>query len=126
VRTQKQQRHVLRRQVDDFTRCGIVLFREREYGRDAYKNERIASIPVNTAFLFTLLTDSRIKVGDNRSEYDNGQLDGLAPFGPLKCIRSISRDQRRRFARVYCRRTDVLRIFWVIAWLWPEHNLSVW
>jgi hypothetical protein len=47
------------------------------------KNERIASIPVNTAFLFALLTDSRIKVGDNRSEYDDGQLDRLAPFGPL-------------------------------------------
>jgi hypothetical protein len=48
------------------------------------KNEQTASIPVNTAFLFALLTDSRIKVGDNRSKYDDGQLDGLVPFGPLK------------------------------------------
>jgi len=49
--------------------------------------ERIASIPLNTAFLFALLTDSRIKVGDDRSEYDGRQLDGLAPFGPLKGIK---------------------------------------
>jgi hypothetical protein len=53
------------------------------------KNKRIASIPVNMAFLFALLTDSRIKVGNNRSEYDDDQLDGLAPFGPLKGIRVI-------------------------------------
>ena len=46
------------------------------------KNERIAS-----TFLFLLLTGSRIKVGDNRSEYDDGQLHGLAPFGPLKGIK---------------------------------------
>ena len=51
------------------------------------KNKRIVSILVNTAFLFSLLTDSRIKVGDNRCEYDNGQLDDLAPFGPLKGIK---------------------------------------
>jgi hypothetical protein len=60
------------------------------------KNERIASIPVNTAFLFALLTDSRIKVGDDRSEYDDGQLDRLVPFGPLnerKGSMSISHDQ---------------------------------
>lgn len=57
------------------------------------KNEGIASIPVNTAFLF-LLTDSRIKVSGNRSEYDGGQLDGLAPFGPLKSIKSISNERR--------------------------------
>ena len=47
------------------------------------KNERIASILVNTAFLFALLTDSRIKVGNNRSENDDDQLDSLAPLGPL-------------------------------------------
>jgi hypothetical protein len=51
------------------------------------KNERIASIPVNTSFLVALLTDPRIKVSDNRSEYDDGQLDGLAPFGPLRGIK---------------------------------------
>jgi hypothetical protein len=51
------------------------------------ENERVASISVNIATLFALLTDSRIKVGDNRREYDDGQLDGLAPFGPLKGIR---------------------------------------
>jgi len=61
------------------------------------KDEQIASLLVNTAFLFALLTDSRIKVGYNRSEYDDGQLDGLVPFGPLKGLRikSISRDRCR-------------------------------
>ena len=46
------------------------------------------------AFPFDLLTDSRVKVGDNRCEYDDDQLDGLAPFGPLKgkVKGSISRD----------------------------------
>ena len=76
---------------------GVVLYCFASAKRAAMptENERIASIPVNMAFLFALLTDSRIKVGDNRSEYDDGQLDGLAPSGPLKGIRirSISRDQ---------------------------------
>jgi hypothetical protein len=39
------------------------------------------------AFLFAMLTDSRIEIGNNRSEYDDGQLDDLAPFGPLKGTR---------------------------------------
>jgi hypothetical protein len=50
------------------------------------KNERIASKPVNMAILFAILTDSRIKVCNNRSEYDDGQLDRFAPFRPLKVI----------------------------------------
>jgi hypothetical protein len=37
MRTEKQQRYVLGRKVDNFTSCSIVLFREREEGRDAYK-----------------------------------------------------------------------------------------
>ena len=56
--------------------------------------KRIALIPDKHALSLAPLTDSRIKVGDNRSEYDGGQLDGLAPFGPLKGIRSTSRDLR--------------------------------
>jgi hypothetical protein len=65
---------------------GVVLYCFASGKRAAMpsKNKRIASIPVNMAFPFDLLTDSRIKVGDNRCEYDDYQLYGLAPFGPLK------------------------------------------
>ena len=96
--------YILSRKVDDFTRCGIVLFREREEGRRAYK---VRTNCVNTGklirpFLFVApLTDPRIKVGDNRSEYDDGQLDSLAPFGPLKGI-SVNIMCSVTFGRTFC------------------------
>ena len=35
------------------------------------------------------LTNSRVEVRDHRSERDNDQLNGLAPFRPLKNLQSI-------------------------------------
>jgi hypothetical protein len=65
---------------------GVVLYCFASGKRAAMptKNKRIASIPVDTTVLLALLTDSRIKVWNNRSEYDDGQLDDLAQFGPLE------------------------------------------
>ncbi len=75
------------------------------------------------AFLFAILTDTRIKVGDNRSEYDDRQLDGLSPFGPLKtqCQYHVI----GAFGCIEGSQTDVLRVFRVIAWLRPKDNLSI-
>jgi hypothetical protein len=45
----KSSRDILGRKVVDLSRCGMVLFREREDGRDAYNDKR-ASLVGNTAF----------------------------------------------------------------------------
>ncbi len=79
-----------------------------------------ASIPVN--MVYSILTNSRIEVGDNCSECDDYQLDSLLPFGPLKSYKvniTVVSDTLEA-------QTDVLRVFWVIAWLRPEDNFTVW
>jgi hypothetical protein len=48
VQIQKWRRYLLRRKVVNLARCGVVLFREFEKGRDACI-EQMASIPVKMA-----------------------------------------------------------------------------
>jgi len=99
----------------------VVLSREFEKGSDAYI-EQLFSIPVKMGGpRCSILTNSGIEVGDDRSECDDYQLDGLLPFGPLKVIRSISPS-----SVILSAQTNVLRVFWVIARLRPEDSFSVW
>jgi len=99
----------------------VVLSREFKKGRDAYI-EQMVSIPVKMArHRCSVLTNSGIEVGDDRSECDDYQLDGLLAFGPLNVIRSISPSSVTLSAQ-----TDILRVCRVIARLRPENCFSVW
>jgi hypothetical protein len=100
----------------------VVLSREFEKGRDAYI-EQMVSIPVKMAGprSSSILTNSGIEVGDDCSECDDYQLDGLLPFGPLNVIRSISPS-----SVILSAQTDILRVFRVVARLRPEDSFSVW
>jgi hypothetical protein len=81
-----------------------------------------ASIPtVRPSLCATQLTNAGIEVGDDRSECDDRQLDTLPPFGPLKGTGSMSTWSVTLFGE-----TDVLGVFRIICWLWPEDNSSVW
>lgn len=99
----------------------MVLSREFEKGRDAYI-EQMVSIPVKIAGTrCSILTNSGIEVGDDRSECDDYQLDSLLPFGPLKVVRSISPS-----SVILSEQTDILRVFRVVARLRPEDSFPVW
>jgi hypothetical protein len=49
------------------------------------------------AYVFAL-TNCRIEIGDHRSERDDDQLDGLAPFRPLENVRAVRSQWPRRMS----------------------------